>query len=144
MSSNDILCNSSWVGNLWCDENCRYSEDCNYDGDDCICDEYNDNSLCDDLYTYFSIVANSDTADDKVTMNELCSYWDYIEYFDYEGFEKWVDQECNATFIENDINNDGVITLNEMLVAFHDFVGISIQEAMQVNCTVCLQSGFGV
>ena len=56
-------CNYSWVDDGWCDTDCESIQECNYDGNDCEC-----NDSCYELYEVFILLANLITVTDDIEL----------------------------------------------------------------------------
>ena len=104
---------------------------CGYDVKDCKKNEAcYQGTNCYSFYALFEYAANVVTDDSIISQQELCFVWPYIK-------DQIDAPNCTETsFI--DINNDGSFSYYEMLSASNDFIGISKEKALQLDCSHCL------
>ena len=153
-SVNDSLCRTDWVGDGWCDQNCRSSEHCLYDSTDCECEE----NSCSEIYSFFSVVSSASVGDPTTVNNEeMCAFWDYLDALEENGQYSTLEdysaalaqyraenRTCDWVFNTLDINNSTEIDINEFIFATYDTFEISKIKAAQINCTSCLESQYGI
>ena len=122
-------CNSTWINDGWCDNNCRYVPECAYDGNDCeppIC------GACSTLYTFFNLFANSITADDYISEQEVC-YANHLNLLS----ARYRNHTCAEVLSLFDFDNDGMGSFDEAKIAFAEDTWISPQKAEQTDCSGC-------
>ena len=154
-SYNRSLCDVAWVSDTWCDNNCQSSENCFYDGDDCICDESNDpNNNCQQLLTLFAIIGDTTGDNDNaclLSVNSVCTLWDYLTLYDSSDTSGLTSLEaallmsveeyyelypnCTVAFERLDINGDKYFDPHEFVVVFAEAFNFTNTKAIQVNCT---------
>lgn len=143
------LCDIDWIGDGWCDENCRQSKSCNYDLTDCGCQ----GTICSQIYGFFSIASSYSASDPStaVSLEELCYFWNHItENFttlrDFSpALDEWMreNRTCEYVFTRVDANNDSSIVLNEFIYSTHESFNLTQTKAKQINCT-CVSSDYGL
>ena len=74
-------CNVSWVGDRWCDNNCKYVSECGNDLDDCQDGNGRYNSCgrdyqCGQVYDIFNNVASQFSADNQIDQSEIDAWWE--------------------------------------------------------------------
>ncbi len=107
----------------------RQNEYCLYDIGDCS-DQCPKN--CELLKVFFTYIANYIIDDNVVDQNELCENWEIISTVNTE----WID--CNQTMKIWDLNNNSVVGAYEGLIAVHQLADITLEKAVQLDCTDCL------
>ena len=127
-------CNVSWVGDGWCDLNCNDEYKCGYDLDDC-----GDNGCsqqCNTLYDIFSAIGNDYTNDDHIEQIEIDNWWD--RGIAWGIFDESQFPNSSVVIPMADINNDGLLNMYEMIVFLHNNFGVSSQQALQIDCSGCV------
>ena len=136
------LCKYDWVDDGWCDNNCRHSESCSYDGDDCDC---SDGSLCYEYYTkYFTLIGSYNPGGSPYAeLDEVCAYWQFLSVAT-QGVSAVVDEwlinnvSCSEAFKQLDTNNDSLIDPHELIYVFYEILFIPFDKVIQINCTNCV------
>ena len=129
-------CNVSWVGDGWCDLNCQDIYQCGYDLDDCGnngCGEQ-----CATLYDVFDTIANDISNDDKIEQSEIDKWFNVGIAFGI--FDK--DEVANESVLipMADKNHDQLLNMYEMVVFAREKYGVSLDQALQIDCSACLKS----
>ena len=156
--NSNYLCQINWIDDLWCDENCRKSDECFGDFDDCQCNNSNINGEinCFRLYDTFSLITDTETEihngiiEKTVSLNGFCQTWEYafevfqnwatdVTYFGDE-IEKWrqEDKSCQWLFNQTDLNNNDYIDIHEIIYLARNALSLSESKAKQINCTSCM------
>ena len=146
-SQNDIseeiksqLCETSWINDGWCDENCRHSDSCFNDGNDCECQSTSD-SYCLLLYAIYSELAdyNDESNEYILGYESFCAYWDLIKLY-----ENWRDLNiengsCSYGFEYFDRDLDDDVDMHEIIYGLRSIppYNATALKASQINCTVC-------
>ena len=69
--NNSLLCQINWINDGWCDNNCRMSESCFYDANDCNCDQ---DTQCGVIYSFFAVFRDTTITDGTyVTKEGFCA-----------------------------------------------------------------------
>ena len=134
-------CYNGWIfeSDQWCDDNCRYHSECNYD--DHICDSCQGN--CATSYEVIvDFVAANNAPFELITKDEICDLWEQILYVFSTStcvhvhcnicdiFNRllagndfaW--DNCTQYFLDSDTNDNGFIGLHEACILYN--MGISI------------------
>ena len=138
------LCPIEWVGDGWCDDNCRTQEECYYDANDCICDATNCFAWY-QSYKHFISDGDDEIADGQIvfTRDFVCWVWeiDTLVYeLDFSIVEQWKEENktCDFVFRQLDLNNNSYVDFNEILYfGSEDGFDVSQDKALQINCTSC-------
>ena len=147
------LCKTDWVNDKWCDNNCRISDECFNDGDDCQCIQDTDNenfcqTLLDAIETLFGISETDNSI--RITIDNICSLWTWLagsqnsrqtdalnlESFLMEYYSFYIQfPNCTMAFEQLDINDDDYLVLSEMLGILDQEYGFTDNRASQINCS---------
>ena len=143
--ANAGLCEIVWIGDGWCDDNCRYSESCFYDANDCNCDS--SDNYCREWFSSFSQTfadTISDDGDYYMSLNGFCDIWIMIPTFVKDEFvEEYIEPyNCSTAFSMIDIDNSGYIDFYEFIYVLNVYEvieGVEITDAkyQQINCSMC-------
>ena len=132
-------CNESWIGDNWCDNNCRYVSQCGNDLEDCD-DKHQDcktGSECGTFYAGFKLAANEYTNDNHIEQTEIDRWWDLgIAFGLFDGTSALYNKSTVISYA--DANDDGIINLHEAIVMVHEELGISKAQARQIDCSPCV------
>ena len=121
----------SWIDDYICDANCD-NQYCGYDGGECLeCGK----SICVTFWFYFDSFANSVTEDDKISLVELCNFWDVIGGFVGDLYAG----NCTQFFDEYEISNDSQLNGFETIRGIYMIVyqEDDYTKANQINCSLC-------
>ena len=148
-ANSDHLCD--WINDGWCDENCRKSDECFGDFDDCNCNNTYAESNCEQLYNAFTLLMTDTETEiyngiieETVSLDGFCSTWDFVFgiFESYESgittigdeFETWQTQNksCQWLFNHTDLN------IHELIYIARDALALSQSKAAQINCTSCM------
>lgn len=138
--SGEHECHPEWLQDGWCDMNCQNAMQCNDDKD---CDaECDGDTNCHSIWVTFEAMANYKTHDDRIDEEELCllessgilvlnhllkpSEGEDTEYAD-----------CSDAFGAIDVDSNGYLELNECLPFISYYLGISLEKALQIDCSMC-------
>ena len=145
----------NWVGDKWCDNNCRLNENCFYDENDCMCDESDDpNNNCQQVLDLFGVIGDTTGNSDHayhLSVDGVCRLWEYMTVFNIETtfgstplemalywsvteyYELY--PNCTVAFQGLDINGDGYMDPHEFMIVSHEAFNFTNTKAIQVNCT---------
>lgn len=133
-NQSSIVCYSSWIGDTWCDANCRTSSECEYDDEDCLACSHS----CDDVYKLvITYVAAISPPDELITIDEACHETvTVILEQKMQGFTN-----CTHQFEKFDLNNNGYVGMLEALIGLADFFGLDDETKLnQIDCTNCVSN----
>ena len=136
----DTNSSQSWLGDNICDDYCN-NVYCNYDFGEC---ESCENSICSYFWETFEAIANSIVVDNKVSVDEVCPWFEVFKTFYVE--DEIYHLNCTQFIMSNDKNNDSMMNGYEAAIAlfpyFHFDDYFDDYKAYQVNCSVCWPSVF--
>ena len=148
------LCLVSWVDDKWCDNNCRASDSCFNDGNDCNCDDSSDSdSHCQTLLSLFGFMADttSDTGTLRISEAGICGLWELLDIYHtsstfgstpletsvYKEIVNYYYQNgnCSDAFLVLDIDDNSYVEMQEFVITFANGFNFTYERAVQVNCT---------
>ena len=152
------LCPISWINDDWCDENCRTSDECFHDANDCTCDE----TMCAELFSFFDHYSDYDltTQDGElaayISHDGFCAVWELIFNYYSDSLQNWLDglkyndridpTNCTTFFILVDDDNNNFVDFTETvnfvagILGNFDNTAEYLIKSKQINCTSCLDS----
>ena len=144
---NVTYCQTSWVGDQWCDESCRSSENCANDDTDCDCSDTS--NYCNLLYSYIGIFWADyidNNGDYQLTLDAICGIWNDVgmNYLNTilgtSNIVEWynANKTCLYAFDEMDLNMNNLVNVSELIISERDTFYISEEKAYQVNCSSCV------
>eukprot|EP01084_Bolivina_argentea_P262053 443068_1 len=130
-------CNTSWIGDGWCDLNCLNSNACGNDLEDCNGCNNKKGTQCSTIYEIFDVVANSQTNDNMVNEIELQNMWELG--VKVGAFDPNIYKNASQVISVGDLNNDKLLDLKELIIVGHDVYGVKLEKALQIDCSKCLK-----
>ena len=133
-------CEISWINDGWCDENCRSSDECFNDGNDCICEQ---NTYCQQFYSMFSSLADDTITDGTyVSLDGFCSLYTWLPAL-FPAIEQYIEgYNCSTLFNILDRDNDTFIDFYEFGHAANEFspdYNLTEAKLNQLNCSSCIE-----
>ena len=124
------LCDISWVNDGWCDTNCRFSETCLNDGNDCQCENVNP------CWFLYKVMDNVVDDGDVLGFDEFCEDWQSLT-LNQENLLNIENSSCSYVFEYFDKNGDDGVDVNEIIYAMRSFPEINATEikARQIDCS---------
>ena len=152
-------CKISWINDGWCDDNCRSSESCFYDGNDCSC--VSSDNYCNEIYSLLKllVVEDDNQADNGqlyLTQTQFCSGWEFAynlygdrleEHFSqysnsslsyHNNNNNFAISNCTAVFILLDANDDAIVDIQEFMFVANALFNLTNEKSSQINCTSCV------
>ena len=151
-SDTSRLCDTEWVGDNWCDNNCLTSDACFNDDNDCVCQTSVDlESNCQSMMGWWSLVAATNQV--SLDRDSVCAVWTFVIDYGYnadslvlsssletaaaKALLEYIYSQPNCTngFNGLNINNDQFIDVTEFIETFHQTFNLTYEKAAQINCT---------
>eukprot|EP01083_Nonionella_stella_P126661 383459_1 len=130
-------CPVEWVDDLWCDSLCFNAVECGQDHEDCdvICSK---RKKCGGVYNLFRFVAVLESNDDYGSLEEVQMVWFWQSELNPLASVSQIWPTPSAFFNDSDLNNDGLLSMREVIVALHFVWNITKEKALQVDCSECV------
>lgn len=149
----DKQCPIQWVNDGWCDNYCDNIDDCYNDGQDCICNENEDElNACEQLIDTLGSFGLAQQ-DFQVPCQSICTLWELFTDYDWTEDTNFGDsqveqaafvallelhsQMANCTiacqYLDSDDNN--LVSISEFVTTFHEKFNLTTHKAAQIDCT---------
>ena len=144
--NNTNLCEIIWINDGWCDDNCRHSQSCFYDANDCDCS--NIDNYCQQGFEFFQPFVDTitDQGDNYVSLAGFCVIWNSLsDFIDPNFAEEYIEPyNCTTSFDMIDKDDNQYIDLYEFIYILNTFeliAGAELTETkyQQIDCSTCYE-----